>query len=204
MPDVDGTHVRISESSQLEDSYVGDLLYLGSQKIWSILGLSQPLKVTDWIFQGGPFPTIFFSASSLNSPSSIELHLVSWGNVTGLPVISWPFPPFQAVTLKTYSLTEPGPSGHPSPGVQLSPLIHGEQISREREWRWIYSEVTCIPRACLDITVFWGTHHPLPSNLISTHLTKAKFQIPNKGLQCKQSLSGFSKNRCFPYSMPTP
>ena len=33
MPDVDGTHVRISESSQLEDSYVGDLLYLGSQKI---------------------------------------------------------------------------------------------------------------------------------------------------------------------------
>jgi len=33
MPDVDGTHVRIFESLQLEDSYVGDLLYLGSQKI---------------------------------------------------------------------------------------------------------------------------------------------------------------------------
>ena len=26
MPDVDGTHVRIFESSQLEGSYVGDLL----------------------------------------------------------------------------------------------------------------------------------------------------------------------------------
>ena len=26
-PDVDGTHVRIFESSQLEGSYVGDLLY---------------------------------------------------------------------------------------------------------------------------------------------------------------------------------
>ena len=33
MPDVDGTHVHIFESLQLEDSYVGDLLYLGSQKI---------------------------------------------------------------------------------------------------------------------------------------------------------------------------
>ena len=26
MPDVDGTHIRIFESSKLEDSYVGDLL----------------------------------------------------------------------------------------------------------------------------------------------------------------------------------
>ena len=26
-PDVDGTHIRIFESSQLEGSYVGDLLY---------------------------------------------------------------------------------------------------------------------------------------------------------------------------------
>ena len=37
MPDTDGTHVHIFESSQLEDSYVGDLLYssrlaLGSLK----------------------------------------------------------------------------------------------------------------------------------------------------------------------------
>ena len=28
MPDVDGTHVCIFESSQLECSYVGDLLYM--------------------------------------------------------------------------------------------------------------------------------------------------------------------------------
>ena len=28
MPDMDGTHVRIFESSQLEGSYVGDLLYI--------------------------------------------------------------------------------------------------------------------------------------------------------------------------------
>ena len=28
MPDVDGMHVHISESSHLEGSYVGDLLYI--------------------------------------------------------------------------------------------------------------------------------------------------------------------------------
>ena len=27
MPDIDGKHIRIFESSQLEGSYVGDLLY---------------------------------------------------------------------------------------------------------------------------------------------------------------------------------
>ena len=33
MPDIDGTHVGIFESSQLEGSYVGDLLYLLDTKL---------------------------------------------------------------------------------------------------------------------------------------------------------------------------
>ena len=32
MPDIDGTHVCIFENSQLEGSYVGDLLYLTAEK----------------------------------------------------------------------------------------------------------------------------------------------------------------------------
>lgn len=90
-------HVPIFEKLQLQDSYVGDLLYLGSQTQYPG-PLSTFKKVTDWIFQGGPSPTIFFSARSLNSPSSTRLHVVS--RVTSLDfqkAISWPVP-FQTVT----------------------------------------------------------------------------------------------------------
>ena len=32
-PDIDGTHVRIFESSQLEGSYAGDLLYVNDPSV---------------------------------------------------------------------------------------------------------------------------------------------------------------------------
>ena len=48
MPDVDGTHVRIFESLQLEGSYVGDLLQL-LNKLSFVLGCLHFICISHWI-----------------------------------------------------------------------------------------------------------------------------------------------------------